>query len=155
VVILTEKSTLTEDRPEVFFTGALHGDERVGPNIIIEALRLLCKNYANGTNVWLKRLVQTRTVVLIPMANVWGYYHNNRTEGAYDPNRDFPINRESTDCMVTITGRTVNEVFREHLFQLAITFHGGMRSITFDWGSLDNRSPDHYAQYGISEAMSD
>jgi len=159
VVILTEKKTLTEDRPEVFFSGALH-DERVGPNVVIEALRLLCENYASGTNAWLKRLVQTRTIVLIPMANAWGYYHNKRTEGAYDHNRDFPINREPTDCMVTITGRTVNEVFREHLFQLAITFHPGSRFIAFEWGTSDHlaphdKSPDHFSQYGICKTLSE
>lgn len=32
--------------------------------------------------------------------------------------------------MKTITARAVNELYRRHLFQLAITFHGGMRVST-------------------------
>ena len=35
-------------------------------------------------------------------------------------------------------GRAVNEVWREHAFQLAVTFHGGMVGMAYEWGS-----PDH------------
>ena len=34
--------------------------------------------------------------------------------------------------------RAVNEVWREHAFQLAVTFHGGMVGMAYEWGS-----PDH------------
>ena len=30
--------------------------------------------------------------------------------------------------MTTITARTVNELYRHHLLQLALTFHGGMQA---------------------------
>ena len=32
--------------------------------------------------------------------------------------------------MTSITARTVNELFREHMFRVMVTFHGGMRSLT-------------------------
>ena len=32
----------------------------------------------------------------------------------------------------------MNELWRENLFQLAITFHGGMESITYEWGSYNH-----------------
>lgn len=31
--------------------------------------------------------------------------------------------------------RAVNEVWREHAFQLALTFHGGMVAMAYEWGS--------------------
>ncbi|KAI9922313.1 hypothetical protein PsorP6_001512 [Peronosclerospora sorghi] len=40
----------------------------------------------------------------------------------------------TTDCIQTMTSRVVNEIWREHIFQLAVTFHGGTRAC----------SPDHY-----------
>ena len=52
-----------------------------------------------------------------------------------DPNRDFPYGRSKTRCMQTIAARALNELHREHLFQLALTFHGGMRAIGYEWGS--------------------
>jgi hypothetical protein len=54
-----------------------------------------------------------------------GYYQNVREENGIDPNRDFPYN--TIDCMNTITARGVNEIWRENLFQISLTFHGGMQ----------------------------
>ena len=34
--------------------------------------------------------------------------------------------------------RVVNEVWREHVFQLAVTFHGGMVGMAYEWGTLDH-----------------
>jgi hypothetical protein len=61
--------------------------------------------------------------------------------------------------MQTITARSLNELWRSHLFQLAITFHGGMRAIAYEWGSPNHNkpndgSPDENAQKGIADAMS-
>jgi hypothetical protein len=57
----------------------------------------------------------------------------------FDPNRDFPyfdMTENSYDkCMMTITARTINELFREHIFITAITFHGGANSIGYPWGN--------------------
>jgi hypothetical protein len=79
---------------------------------------------------WLARLITTRRIVVIPTANALGYYRKVRTEGEVDPNRDFPYDlTDPKDCMQTIAARTLNEVFREHMFQSSFTFHGGMEVI--------------------------
>lgn len=75
---------------------------------------------------WLARLVSSRRIVVIPTANALGYYRKVREEGNIDPNRDFPYDLlDPTQCMQTVAGRTLNEVFRDHMFQLSLTFHGG------------------------------
>lgn len=160
--------------PEVFWSGELHGNERVGPTAVVEAATLLleaaaCEAKPNlskktsrmphvghsvgsaagtwekelasakkcrtdlktkGVNdvqrQWLARLVTTRRIVIVPTANALGYFRNSRTEDGIDPNRDFPYDlTDSNLCMQTIAGRTLNEIFREHMFQLSLTFHGG------------------------------
>ena len=73
---------------------------------------------------WLVRLVMTRRIVIIPTANALGYDRQVRTEGSVDPNRDFAFEQLQTHCMRTIAARAVNEVFREHIFQQSLTFHG-------------------------------
>ena len=50
-----------------------------------------------------------------------------REENGIDPNRDFPYSKPATHCMETAVARAINELWREHVFQLAITFHGGMQ----------------------------
>jgi hypothetical protein len=58
-----------------------------------------------------------------------------REEGDIDPNRDFPFAQDPSMCMRSFVGRALNEVWLDHLFQLAITFHGGMQAIAYEWGS--------------------
>lgn len=72
--------------------------------------------------------------------------------------RDFPIDVQDKQlCMQTIAGRTINEVFREHMFQLALTFHGGTEVIAYEWGApsfLHKWSPDDAAQAAIAHSYS-
>jgi len=60
--------------------------------------------------------------------------------------------------MVTATARAINEVWQEHLFQLALTFHGGQQAIGFEWGSVvrENNfvSPDDSSQRALAQTMS-
>ena len=147
-------------RPEVFFSGCLHGNERVGPTTTVEFARLLVENYVHGQNTWLRRLVDTRSIWIMPNANALGYYENVREErtphtGLIDPNRDFPYGVTASQCMRTTAGRALNHLFREHLFQMAITFHGGMRSIAYEWGSPNHAkySPDDGALRPIGKRM--
>jgi len=94
----------------------------------------------------------------MPTANAKGYNDYVREENGVDPNRDFAYDKNSANCMVTTAARAINELWRRHAFQLAITYHGGMVMIAYEWGSpnhLDNNvSPDDSAQAGISRAMS-
>ncbi|KAI2511738.1 Zinc carboxypeptidase [Fragilaria crotonensis] len=107
---------------------------------------------------WLARLLTTRRIVIIPTANALGYFQNTREEDGVDPNRDFPIDVQDKHlCMQTIAGRTINEVFREHMFQLALTFHGGTEVIGYEWGApsfLHNWSPDDAAQAAVAHSYS-
>ncbi|KAG6976221.1 hypothetical protein JG688_00001565 [Phytophthora aleatoria] len=177
LVHLTNHSTLASDpeRPEVFISGALHGNERVGPNAAIELVAL----FAHATSIygtddkakptldtqrWLKQLVNTRNVLVTPMTNAYGYSHNHREELTVDPNRDYNYMRSGAECMQTMTSRVVNEIWRDHIFQLAVTFHGGTRAVAYEWGSPDHylngkesnpseKSPDHMAQLQIGNTL--
>lgn len=168
-----EGSESSNHLPELLWSGALHGNERVGPTAVMEAAALLleaatceskpykphqqkhkeesfqeelqdaktCRNaliqrgISDKHRQWLARLVTTRRLVVVPTANALGYFRNQRTEERIDPNRDFPYDvLDPTQCMQTIAGRTFNEVFRQHMFQLSLTFHGGTEVIAYEWG---------------------
>jgi hypothetical protein len=121
----------------------------------------LCDGGSSNCNEWLNLLVRTRTIVLLPISNAVGYDsdHPVREELGIDPNRDFPYDREPTQCMRTAVGRAINEVWKQHLFQLAITYHGGMQAIAYEWGSPNHESqgsesPDDSAQANIGARLS-
>jgi len=182
-----ENSPSSNALPEVLWSGEVHGDERVGPTAVMEAASLLLQAASceatfeyNPTlhascsstlqqqygihkrrRLWLARLVSTRRIVIVPTANALGYYQNTRREDDIDVNRDFPFDYNTTTqaslCMRTIAGRTLNELFRSHLFQLSLTFHGGMELIGYEWGANSYRgvlSPDDTAQSQIANAYS-
>ncbi len=75
----------------------------------------------------------------------------------YDPNRDFSYDQNPKKCMNTITARSINELFWDHLFQMSMTYHGGIENITFEWGATSvpkgKVSPDDIAQRTIATAM--
>lgn len=94
---------------------------------------------------------------------------------------DFPYvyalpDSQSHGCLSTRAAQGLVELWRSSLYQLAITFHGGMQAIAYEWGSprhygggggsnptataagtedLLSLSPDDNAQREIAEAMSD
>ncbi|KAL7580141.1 hypothetical protein ACA910_012898 [Epithemia clementina (nom. ined.)] len=115
---------------------------------------------------WLGRLVSTRRIVVVPTANALGYYRTEREEDGIDPNRDFPYDytpnkghpQYNSKCMQTIAARTLNEVFQEHMFQLSLTFHGGMEVIGYEWGAPSYQkleiSPDDTVQQQVAAAYS-
>lgn len=178
--------TALKQRPDVFLSGALHGDERVGPVAMIEMAKLLAlavsceaekanaiecnsfyEKYTASQAAWLARLVSTRRIVIVPAANAKGFHTNSRWESYLsnsgytynlDPNRDFSFDNQASQCMQTIAARTINELFLEYLFQMSMTYHGGIENITFEWGATSiprNRvSPDDRAQRIMAEKMS-
>ena len=172
------ESTSSQELPAVIWSGCLHGDERVGPTATMEAVTLLleaaqCESTVSTScrkklkeehgihdaqRKWLARLVTTRKIVIVPTSNALGYYQNRREEGTVDPNRDFPYDlTDPTQCMRTMAARTLNELYRENLFQLALTFHAGTEVVAYEWGAptyLDHYSPDHVAQDAIASAYS-
>ena len=88
IVRLTNEETLPDaERPEVFFSGCLHGNEYVGPITTVEMAIALVEFY--GTSEWARRMLNTRAVYIMPFANSLGYEKKTRTENRIDPNRDF------------------------------------------------------------------
>ena len=160
VLEVTNRTSLASDpeRPEVLISGALHGDERVGPATAMALSRWLIERY--DADPWIRRLVDTRIVLIMPMTNAIGVELRRRDELNFDPNRDFPYDQTPSRCMLTIAARSLNELYRAHLLQLVITFHGGMQAIAYNWGSFNyysgkpHRSPDDTSQRGIAEQMS-
>ena len=116
---------------------------QVGPPTLITLAELLVRNAAlpesdAGANPWLRHLVQSRYIVLLPISNAVGYDHLQREEIDIDPNRDFPFNVLPGRCMRSYVGRAINEVWLRHMFQLSVTYHGGMQAIAYEWGSLNH-----------------
>eukprot|EP00923_Selenidium_pygospionis_P055285 GHVN01096385.1.p1 GENE.GHVN01096385.1~~GHVN01096385.1.p1 ORF type:complete len:1213 (+),score=232.61 GHVN01096385.1:264-3902(+) len=147
IVQLGHRPSLSQTTPEVFFSGALHGDERVGPNALTELSVFLVTNFDKIDAV--TYLMKHRSIWIMPTTNAWGYHRVQRLENQIDPNRDFPYLKKPNECMETIMARAVNELFRERLFQMAVTFHGGMTVLSYEWGSYDHAHKNEKGRHGF------
>ena len=85
VLEVTHQASLSRnaERPDVLVSGALHGDERVGPLATLELARWLLLRYER--DAWARRLVHTRRLLLVPAANAVGYHRGLRNELENDP----------------------------------------------------------------------
>eukprot|EP00743_Colponemidia_sp_Colp-15_P013456 GILK01015652.1.p1 GENE.GILK01015652.1~~GILK01015652.1.p1 ORF type:complete len:673 (+),score=107.29 GILK01015652.1:144-2021(+) len=122
---------------------------------------LLVRSY--GIDPWMTYLMDNRVIVLLPTANAVGYDKRERMESGRDPNRDFPYDQGTGSCLNTISARAVMEIFSEHLFQLAVTFHAGTTVIGYGWGDTRHRftngstveSPDETSQRLIGSMLAE
>eukprot|EP00961_Rhodomonas_salina_P264227 3571353-Rhodomonas_salina.1 len=91
VLELGKKGTANaETRPQLFFSGALHGNERVGPTALVElATYMLGRMHQDP---WLRRMLEERTIVLMPAANAIGYFGNTREEAGTECSAFFARN---------------------------------------------------------------
>ncbi|CAN8062439.1 unnamed protein product [Agarophyton chilense] len=166
VVELSNFDTLTEDpaRPEVLISGELHGNEAIGPHVTLAFLEYMTENY--NKNDFVRRMIDTRLVTVVPMANAIGFYSDEREERqaksgmSFDPNRDFGFNQEPNNCMRTVASRALNELFRVHLFRVLVTFHGGTNVIGYEWGdnshcngNVCNPAPDTKVMAALAKRM--
>jgi predicted deacylase len=108
VAVVGNRKLRAPHTPEVFLSGALHGDETIGPASVLETVTFLVERY--GEDPWVTQLVDTRTVVAMPMANAEGGAKKRREENGVDTNRDFAFDTDPDQCMKTMAARAINEV---------------------------------------------
>eukprot|EP00924_Labyrinthula_sp_SR-Ha-C_P013037 snap_masked-scaffold_12-processed-gene-7.39-mRNA-1 protein AED:0.42 eAED:0.42 QI:0/0/0/0.5/1/1/2/0/530 len=155
IVTLSNFSNLKSNIPQVFFSGAVHGNERVGPSSTIYFIELMLE--LSQKNKWINYLLNNRLIIILPFPNALGYFENVREENRVDPNRDFPFDNPEKECLRTSAAKAIHAVFDQHLIQLSLTFHGGMKAVSYEWGDMSHRrnsvSPDDISQKSVSEVL--
>lgn len=139
-------------RPKVLFTGAIHGDELVGPMIMLQFIEYLLSNYEKDQRV--KRLVDNLEIWINPIFNPDGVYAEGdttvygatRANGNYiDLNRNFPDPQTGEHAdghewqPETIAAMNF---FNQHNFVLGFEFHGGAELINYPWDTFERLHPD-------------
>jgi len=137
---MTEYKKSNNLMPEMYISGALHGNERVGPQVVMGLAAFLIKEH-KARHFMIEHLLNTRSLWMTPMTNAIGYGFNStglRKENGKDPNRDFPYNTGNSPCMDTIAARVVAEIYRTQMIRISVTLHGGTESISRPWGATNH-----------------
>jgi hypothetical protein len=150
-----------EDKPEVFYSSTIHGDETGGFILMLRLADYLLKNY--NIDGYVTDLMNNLRIYINPLANPDGTYNTgdfitNPTRfnsNGYDLNRNFPdpvtpntIKQKETLDMV--------RYMREHRFVLSANFHAGKEVVNYPWDRwLTKLHADDQWFYDISRAYAD
>ncbi len=149
------------DKPEVFYSSTIHGDETGGFVLMLRLADYLLSNYKLDARV--TTLMDNLQIWINPLANPDGTYNNGDVisnpirfnADGYDLNRNFPdpitpntIKQKETIEMV--------KFMREHKFVLSANFHSGVEVVNYPWDRwLTKLHADDTWFYDISRAYAD
>ncbi len=75
IVFLSNHKIPKQNKHQIYISGEVHGDERVGPTATLELIELMLEN---KDLPWFDFLLKTRYIVITPMTNPHGYYDKVR-----------------------------------------------------------------------------
>lgn len=81
-------------KPAVMVTGATHGDEKVGTDVVLLVTSHVLTNYGKVQRI--TDMVNKNEIYMIPVINADGYINNERYCAGLDPNRDYPYPEDKT-----------------------------------------------------------
>ncbi|MBN1983174.1 MAG: carboxypeptidase regulatory-like domain-containing protein [Chitinivibrionales bacterium] len=129
------------NKPKIFYTGAVHGDEYTGYGILLNFIDYLLSNYGKDSKV--TDLVDKVEFWINPLANPDGCYKsgNSAPSGSTrgnangtDINRSFPNPAGQPDAQQQVETRAFMKLEQEQHFTLAIDYHGGTQEVVYPWG---------------------
>ena len=74
IVTLSDFAAPKEEKVQVYISGALHGDERLGPHTSYYFIEMMVQNF--GIDPYITELFRTREIILTPMSNAPGFRYN-------------------------------------------------------------------------------
>jgi PKD repeat protein/succinylglutamate desuccinylase len=157
ILKISDNVDLNEDEPEVMFEGGIHGDELMGPEIVIRYARDLCKGY--GIDSVYTELVGTREIWLYYLVNPDGYVNMSRyNSNGVDCNRDFGYmwggEGSSSGYFSQPESKIIRNLQLEHNFALFTDYHAGTEIISYPWSYRTEVSPDNAALTSMAAAYS-
>lgn len=153
LIISDDPGTLPRVDPAVRLTGGIHGDEKMGVELLIRFIEYITSGY--GTSTEITNMINNRYICIIPVLNPDGYASNSRyNNNGVDLNRNF----NDTANHWTLTSRSGFEAFSESEsralrdysipknFILSITYHTGavLVNLPFDFATESEQIPGDY-----------
>jgi Zinc carboxypeptidase/Carboxypeptidase regulatory-like domain/Bacterial Ig-like domain len=152
---ISDNVSLEEDEPEVYYQGAMHGDEPVGQSNSMYFIDHLLSNY--GTDPAVTSLVNDTEFWIVPQMNPDGFALNRRgNANNVDLNRNFPdgtFNSLGTvydGPAMSTAGRAVETVaimnfLSDRSITLNANFHGGAQVVNYPYDANGNGFADYAA----------
>lgn len=149
-----------EDKPGVFYTSTIHGDEPGGFVLMLRLADHLLRNY--DTDERIRNLVDNLRIWINPLANPDGTYNSGDTirspvrfnANGYDLNRNFP----DPDVVNPPGQKETIDMIRflsENRFVLSANFHSGAEVVNYPWDRWQRLHADNAWFHAVSRAYAD
>lgn len=147
ILKISDNVNVNENEAEVMFDGAIHGNEIMGPEILIRYARELCLEYGNDSTY--TDLINSREIWLYYLVNPDGFANGIRyNSNGVDLNRDIGMmwggEGYSTGPFSQPETKILRELWFDHNFVLYNNYHGGTEEISLPW-SFSGHQPDDWA----------
>lgn len=157
---ISGKGGMIEDKPEVFYSSTIHGDETGGFVLMLHLADYLLKSYSIDSRV--KELVDNLWIWINPLANPDGTYTTGNTitsptrgnSNNFDLNRNFPDPDGSTLPRQKETLDMI-KFMREHKFVISANFHSGAEVVNYPWDRWERLHADNDWFNDISRKYAD
>lgn len=145
ILKISDNVAVNENEAEIMFDGGIHGDEIMGPEIVIRYARDICAAY--GTDPVITQLIDSREIWLYYLVNPDGFVNGSRyNSNGVDINRDagFMWGAEgySPSPFSQPETKILRSLWHDHNFSIYTNFHGGTEVIAYPWSYRISLAPD-------------
>jgi hypothetical protein len=148
ILKISDNVAADENEPEIYFEGGIHGDELMGPELVIRLAREMILGY--GSNTQYTNLINSREIWMFPLINPDGRVSVSRyNDNGVDVNRDWGFmwggEGNSPSAYSQPETKADFEFLRDHQFVVYTSYHGGTEYISFPWSYRADLCPDFLA----------
>ncbi len=148
---LSNNRSMSEYKPQVFYSAAIHGDELTGYYLLLRLADTLLQGYDSHASY--RQLLDSVDIFINPLANPDGtYYGGNHTvapsrrynANSVDLNRNFPdpFGSSPLDPLQPENEAMIAYV-QAHRFRLSANLHGGAEVLNYPWDSFTSYECPH------------
>jgi hypothetical protein len=153
---ITANPTLEQNKPEILFEGAIHGDEIMTPEVCLTLINALTDSYALNSRI--RRFVDTREIWIAPNVNPDGRVAVSRYNGNnVDLNRNFGYNWEVMEVnngnapFSEPEAKAMRNLVWRNPFTIRTSYHGGTHFISYPWSYTTQGARDSAALLWLSQ----
>ncbi|TSA26047.1 MAG: T9SS C-terminal target domain-containing protein [Bacteroidetes bacterium] len=158
ILKISDNVNINENEAEIMFDGGIHGDEIMGPEIVIRYARDLCLGY--GIDSTLTDLINNREIWLYYLVNPDGFFGGIRyNSNGVDINRDAGFMWGGEGYSPAPFSQPETKILRSlwltHNFSLYSNFHGGTEVIALPWSYRTSQPSDWAQMYHLADVYAD
>jgi PKD repeat protein len=150
---ISDNVAIEEDEPSTFLCGAIHGNEKPGPEVVIYTINHIISKYNSDSAI--THLVNNTQLWFVPMVNPWGHVNNTRyNANGVDLNRDWPTSWTYAEPLAQAeTNVIINNFLKKHHFVAGVDYHTYGKLTMTPWAYTSAYTADHSAIYGLAQEM--